>query len=95
MKLLYLLLKGYMEKYYFNSLSMISKIEVVWNFGEQVAEKEYEYGYATLFLLDKFYVEVFMDKLNNSVRRILVQERPGALYKYVKAIDLNGLLCNY
>ena len=80
-----------MEKKHFSSLSKIEKIDFVWNYGEIITEVETSSHYNSLFILNNFFVEVKLNKLNNEIASILIQENKNKLYNYVKSINLQVL----
>ena len=80
-----------MTRHDFVLLDLSSRIELLWNEGEIIAEKQYYDCTITLFLLDKFYVEVFFNPEENVIRGIEVQESNQILYAYVSDLNLQEL----
>lgn len=78
-----------MEKKYFSSLEKIEKIDFILNYGEIIHEIQTHSTYKSLFILNGFFVEVYLDKLSNEIRSIYVQENTEELYKYVQHIALD------
>jgi len=80
-----------MTRYDFVLLDLSSKIELLWNEGEIIAEKQYYDCNITLFLFNNFYVEVFFDREENAIRGIELQESSQILYAYVSDLNLQEL----
>ena len=77
-----------MYKDAFINLTINQKTELLWNYGEIIAEKVYYECNISLFLLENFYVEVFFNRVQNEIVGIEIQENVQILYEYVKDIDL-------
>jgi hypothetical protein len=80
-----------MEKSYFISLDTEGKIELAWNYGEQITAIELGNRFISLFLLDKFFVEIHVDKVNKELLDIEIQDDPEVLAAYVNNLDISDL----
>lgn len=80
-----------MEKKYFTTLRTGLKTELTWNYGELITSVETQTTYISLFLLDKFFVEIHVDKNSNELKEIVIQDDIDVLYEYIRDIDLNQL----
>lgn len=80
-----------MEKKYFTTLRTGLKTELTWNYGELITTVETQDTYISLFLLDKFFVEIHVDKQSNELNEIVIQDDTDVLYEYIRDIDLNTL----
>lgn len=81
-----------MRRSYFADLTKDTKTELTWNYGELITAVETKDYYITLFLLDNFYVEIFIDKFNNELLDINIQDDDDILYAYIKEISLGELI---
>lgn len=81
-----------MEKTYFNSLDSITKTELAWHYGELIASIELEDKYASLYVLATFFVEIYVNKYNDELELIRLQDDREILLMYVCDIDLEALL---
>jgi len=81
-----------MEKNYFTTLSADSKTELTWNYGEIITTVETKELYISLFLLDTFYVEIYVNKLSNELQEVNLQDDRDVLYAYLKDLDINKLV---
>jgi hypothetical protein len=81
-----------MRRSYFADLTEDTKTELTWNYGELITAVETEDYYITLFLLDNFYVEIFIDKFSNELLDINIQDDDDILYAYIKEISLGELI---
>lgn len=81
-----------MEKEEFMRISMQDKINFLWNYAEIISQKVYYECNITLFLLDGYYVEVFLNRESNEVVSVEIQENEQILYEYVKHLDLEELI---
>ncbi len=81
-----------MRRSYFAELAKETKTELTWNYGELITTVETEDYYITLFLLDNFYVEIFIDKFNNELLDINIQDDDDILYAYIKDLSLGELV---
>ncbi|MBL7922174.1 MAG: hypothetical protein JNJ40_17800 [Bacteroidia bacterium] len=81
-----------MRRSYFADLAKETKTELTWNYGELITTAETEDYYITLFLLDSFYVEIFIDKFNNELFDINIQDDNDVLYTYIKELNLGELM---
>jgi hypothetical protein len=80
-----------MEKEEFIKLSTAQKTEALWDYGELISEKVYYEYNISLFLLNNFYAEVFLDRLRKEIVSISVQENDQILFGYVKNLGLDEL----
>ncbi len=80
-----------MAKDDFVKLTIPQKVELLWNEGEIISEKAYYDCNITLFLLDSFYVEVFLNREENEVVSIEIQENAQILYSYATDVSLKEL----
>ena len=80
-----------MEKTYFSSLATDTRTELAWNYGEIITTVETKDYFISLFLLDNFYVEIFIDRLTNELIDIGIQDDDDVLYEYVKDLGINSL----
>jgi hypothetical protein len=80
-----------MEKSYFTSLDTEGKIELAWNYGEQITAIELGNRFISLFLLDKFFVEIHVDKNNKELLDIELQDDPEVLAAYMHNLDISDL----
>ncbi len=81
-----------MIRSYFADLAIETKTELTWNYGELIASIEMEDYYITLFLLDNFYVEIFIDKFNNELVDINIQDDDDILYAYINDLSIGELI---
>lgn len=81
-----------MEKNYFTSLRSGLKTEITWNYGELITTIETIDKYISLFLLDSFFVEIYVNKLTNELEEVSIQDDNDVLYEYIKDLDLNELV---
>ena len=81
-----------MNKEEFIKLTIADKTEYLWNYRELISEKVYYECNITLFLVEDFYVEVFLNRDENVIVSIEVQENNQILYEYVKNLDLNEIV---
>lgn len=81
-----------MEKNYFTSLRSGLKTEITWNYGELITTIETIDKYISLFLLDRFFVEIYVNKLTNELEEVSIQDDNDVLYEYIKDLDLNELV---
>lgn len=82
---------GAMEKNYFTTLRTGLKTELTWNYGELITTVETPDIYISLFLLDKFFVEIHVNKQSNELLEVVIQDDTDVLYEYVRDIDLDHL----
>ena len=76
-------------------MSLSEKTEQLWNYGEFISEKVYYDNNISLFLLDKFLVEVFFNRIHKEIVGIEIQENHQILFEYVKDLKLGALFeCN-
>ncbi len=80
-----------MEKNYFTTLRTGLKTELTWNYGELITTVETPDMYISLFLLDKFFVEIHVNKQSNELLEVVIQDDTDVLYEYVRDIDLDHL----
>lgn len=80
-----------MEKDYFTALRTGLKTELTWNYGELITSVETHDAFISLFLLDKFFVEIQVNKHSNELIDVMIQEDSDILYEYIRDIDLNEL----
>jgi len=76
----------------FIKLTIPEKMEQLWTEGEFISEKVYYDNNISLFLMDNFLVEVFLDRTSNEIVGIEIQENHQILFEYVKDIELSELL---
>jgi len=81
-----------MNKDEFIKLTIADKTEYLWNYSELISEKVYYECNISLFLVESFYVEVFLNRDRNSIVSIEIQENNQILYEYVKNLDLNEII---
>ncbi|MBA3681166.1 MAG: hypothetical protein H0W73_08375 [Bacteroidetes bacterium] len=81
-----------MRKSYFIDLAKDTKTELTWNYGELVTTLETDDYYITLFLLDNFFVEIFIDKFNKELVDINIQDDDDILFAYLKDLSLGELI---
>ena len=81
-----------MEKNYFTTLDADNKAELTWNYGELITAIETRDRFFTLFLLDSFFVETYVNKANKELEEIVIQDDMDVLYEYVKDLDLHALI---
>lgn len=81
-----------MRRSYFTDLAKETKTELTWNYGEFITNVETEDYYITLFLLDNFYVEIFIDKFNKELIDINIQDDDDILYAYIRDLNLGELI---
>ena len=81
-----------MRKDYFIALDTEVKTELTWNYGEIIATVETKDTFISLFLLDNFFIELLVDKINNELIDINIQDDDDVLYEYVSHIDLVEIL---
>lgn len=81
-----------MTKDEFIRLTIPEKMEQLWSDGELISEKVYYDNNITLFLMDHFLVEVFLDRVYNEIVSVEIQENHQILFEYVKDLELNELL---
>lgn len=81
-----------MEKTYFSALGTNIKTELAWNYGECITTVEIKDRYISLFLLDTFFVEIHIDKTNNELIEIGLQDDDDVLCAYLKDLDIDNLL---
>ncbi|PBQ30323.1 hypothetical protein CNR22_00620 [Sphingobacteriaceae bacterium] len=81
-----------MEKTYFTKLSADSKTELTWNYGEIITTVETKDIYISLFLLDTFYVEIYVNKFSNELQEVNLQDDEDILYEYIKDLNINAIL---
>jgi hypothetical protein len=81
-----------MEKNYFTTLRSGLKTELTWNYGELVTTVETKDSFISLFLLDTFFVEIYVNKFTNELIEVSVQDDDDVLYEYIKDLDLNELV---
>lgn len=80
-----------MEKNYFIKLRTGLKTELTWNYGEIITTVETHDSYISLFLLDTFFVEIFVDKFSNELKEVVIQDDADVLYEYIRDLDLKEL----
>lgn len=80
-----------MEKTYFASLATDTRTELAWNYGEIITTVETKDYFISLFLLDNFYVEIFIDRLTNELIDIGIQDDDDVLYEYIKDLGIDSL----
>jgi hypothetical protein len=78
-----------MEKQNFNILSHTAKIGYIISSGEIINEIESQDHFTSLFMMDDFYVEIFLDKKTREIISIRVQESTEILNKYIQSIDMD------
>lgn len=81
-----------MNKEEFIKLTIVDKTEYLWNYSELISEKVYYECNISLFLVENFYVEVFLNRDENVIVSIEVQGNNQILYEYVKNLDLNEIV---
>ncbi len=81
-----------MNKEEFIKLTIADKTEYLWNYSELISEKVYYECNISLFLVENFYVEVFLNRDENVIVSIEVQGNNQILYEYVKNLDLNEIV---
>lgn len=81
-----------MEKTYFKKLSTDSKTELTWNYGEIITTVETKDIYISLFLLDTFYVEIYVNKFSNELQEVNIQDDEDVLFEYIKDLNINSVL---
>jgi hypothetical protein len=81
-----------MKKEEFIKLTIADKTEYLWNYSELISEKVYYDCNITLFLVEDFYVEVFLNRDQNVIVSIEIQENNQILFEYVKNLDLNEIV---
>jgi hypothetical protein len=84
-----------MEKNYFAGLALDNKLELMFNYGEVIKTVEVSNLFLILFLLDDFFVEIQVDKHNNELLDIEVQDDQDVLHAYVNDVDLSDLPLKY
>jgi len=84
-----------MEKNYFAGLALDTKLELMFAYGEVIKTVEVSNLFLVLFLLDGFFVEIQVDKHNNELLDIEVQDDQDVLHAYVNDVDLSGLPLKY
>lgn len=80
-----------MEKTYFKKLSTDSKTELTWNYGEIITTVETKDIYISLFLLDTFYVEIYVNKFSNELQEVNIQDDEDILFEYIKDLNINSV----
>jgi hypothetical protein len=78
-----------MEKQNFNQLSQPAKIGYIISSGEVINEIENSQYYTSLFVMDDFYVEIYLDKKTREIAKIQIQENTEVLNKYVQNLNLD------
>ncbi len=81
-----------MEKKYFTTLDADNRAELTWNYGELITAIETKDRFFTLFLLDSFFVEIYVNKANKELEEIVLQDDIDILYEYVKELDIHELI---
>jgi hypothetical protein len=81
-----------MQRKYFTEIDTNSKTELTWNYGELITSIETVDYYITLFLLDNFFVEIFIDKKNKELVNINIQDDDDVLYAYIQDLSLQQLI---
>jgi hypothetical protein len=81
-----------MNKEEFIKLTIADKTEYLWNYSELISEKVYYECNISLFLVENFFVEVFLNRDQNVIVSIEIQENDQILYEYVKNLDLNEIV---
>ena len=81
-----------MNKEEFIKLTIADKTEYLLNYSEIISEKVYYECNISLFLVENFYVEVFLNRDQNVIVSIEIQENSQILFEYVKNIDLNEIV---
>ena len=80
-----------MERNYFTALATKFKTEITWNYGEIITTVETSNLYISLFLLDTFYVEIYVDKESNDLIHVEIQDDRDVLYAYIDDLDISDL----
>ncbi|MES2678801.1 MAG: hypothetical protein V4635_02905 [Bacteroidota bacterium] len=80
-----------MERNYFTTLASRYKTEITWNYGEIITTVETTDLYISLFLLDTFYVEIYVDKNSNELVHVEIQDDRDVLYAYISDLDISSL----
>lgn len=80
-----------MERNYFTALATKFKTEITWNYGEIITTVETSNLYISLFLLDTFYVEIYVDKESNDLINVEIQDDRDVLYAYINDLDISDL----
>ena len=80
-----------MERNYFTKLASQYKTEITWNYGEIITTVETKDLYISLFLLDTFYVEIYVDKNSNELINIEMQDDTDVLCAYINELDISYL----
>ncbi len=78
-----------MDKHYFASLSNPVKIEYVAGYGDIINEIECENFFCSLFLINNFYVELYLKKESNEITTVSIADNSDTLYRYVESLELN------
>ena len=81
-----------MNKEEFIKLTIADKTEYLWNYSELISEKVYYECNISLFLVENFFVDVFLNRDQNVILIIEIQENDQILYEYVKNLDLNEIV---
>ena len=83
-----------MEKQNFNTLSQTAKVGYLISSGEIINEIESNDHFTSLFMMDDFYVEIYLDKNTREITSIRVQENTDVLNKYLQNVnlDVTGLI---
>lgn len=79
-----------MEKNYFTTLRTGLKTELTWNYGEIITTVETQDSYISLFLLDTFFVEIYVNKFSNELMEVVIQDDDDVLYEYIKDLNLTS-----
>jgi hypothetical protein len=80
-----------MEKKYFITLDTETKTELTWNFGEHITTVEIKDLYISLFLLDSFFIELYINKITYDLLEIKVQDDTDILYAFLNSLDISDL----
>jgi hypothetical protein len=82
---------GIMDKSYFRTLNTAIKAELTSKCGELIITVETIDKIIALFLLDTFFVEIFINRKSNELEEIEVQDDDDVLYEYVRELDIHQL----
>ena len=75
----------------FIMLDQNTRMQLLWDEGEIIAERRYYDCNITLFLLDNFYVEVFYDVVLKEISSITLQDNVQILSAYASDVSLAEL----
>jgi hypothetical protein len=81
-----------MDKFYFRTLNTDIKAELTSRCGELIATVETIDRIIALFVVDTFFVEIYINRKNNELEEIDVQDDDDVLYEYLTELDIHQLI---